>query len=107
MKPLFDESVRVLFRVRFIRVVDILFALAASGVVLFLIARLIFGHHELPELVGFFALTLLLQLWLIMLAFRACYYVLQCRADVNTMVPEAAKLVHAYLGGVPQPPAGQ
>lgn len=107
MKPLFDESVRMLFRVRFIRVVDVLFALAATGLFLFLTIRLVFGRCGVPELVCFLGLDLLLTLWLIMLAFRACYYVLQCRADVNMMVPEAAKLVHAYLGGVPQPPAGQ
>lgn len=97
----------MLFRVRFIRVVDVLFALAASILFLLLAARLVLGHCGVPELACFLGLDLLLTLWLIMLAFRACYYVLQCRADVNTMVPEAAKLVHAYLGGVPQPPAGQ
>ena len=107
MKPLFDESVRMLFRVRFIRVVDVLFALAAAGLGLFLAGRLVFGRCGVPELVCFLVLDLLLLLWLVILAFRACYYVLQCRADVNTMTVEAAKLVHAYMGGVPQPPAGQ
>lgn len=103
MKPIFDDSVRLLVRVKFIRVADLVFASLITTAAIFLLVRIIGGHGGVLEL-GLFCSTLFMfNLWLVALAFRVCYSVLQCRADVNTMVPDAAKLVHAYIGGVPQP----
>jgi hypothetical protein len=103
MKPIFDESVRLLVRVRFIRAVDLIFAASITAAVSVFIARILSGHAGTFELVDLFLVVFLFNSWLVALVFRVCYSVLQCRADVNTMVPDAAKLVHAYIGGVPQP----
>ena len=103
MKPFFDPSVRILLQVRFVRVIDLIFALAYAGLFAAMAIRAILGHVDMTELVLLGLAVLLTQIWTVLLVFRTAYYVLQCRADVNTMTADAAKMVHAYQMGAPPP----
>jgi hypothetical protein len=104
MKPILDESVKVLFRAKLIRVADVVIAaiLLVSGG--WIEVRVATGKFDVAEFIVTLHWMALLGLWGVLLLFRACYYVLQCRADVNMMGPTAARMVHAYLGGAPRPP---
>lgn len=103
MKPFFDQSIHVLLELRFIRAIDIVFA------AMWCIGATIFTTHAIlrPSPSDVYTLMFCLitgQMWSILLIFRTAYYVLNCRADINLMTANAAKLVHAYQLG-PQPPS--
>ena len=101
MKPFFDQSVRTLLELRFIRVIDIIFAVAMSVCAGMFTFRALF-HPEPSDIYLLIFCLVTGQLWTVLLVFRAAFYVLQCRADINLMTANAAKLVHAYQLG-PQP----
>jgi hypothetical protein len=103
MKPFFDQSTRVLFQLRFIRVIDALFAVAIASAISTVVWCALTGHPTAAMGWALFT-SVAFNAWLVLLVFRCAYYTLQCRADINTMTVRAAQLVHAYQLG--PPPAG-
>jgi membrane protein YdbS with pleckstrin-like domain len=97
VRPFFDEQVRALWAVRLVRGIDLAVVLAIAAILTTGFFWAAFGHPTFEGLLALWLLVLLIvQLWLVMLVYRACYFVLMVRADINLVTENAAKLVIRY-----------
>ena len=81
-----------------IKPVDYIFMLALAITWLSMIIYWIVGYPSVYTLfvTGLFT-TVLLQVWCVMLVYRAMYFVLVTRADINLMPVSAARMALAYF----------
>jgi len=104
-KPLIDRQTNAVFEAGLIRGVDMLVAAVIALATLVLCAYWLFATvpNTKTLIAGFAGMQVLLLGWIIMLIYRACYFSLTVKADINTQVEEVAKLVVAYQTGQPIP----
>jgi len=97
MKPLIDARTKALIDTGFISWVDFIACLliGSSAVVLFF--WWLFGSPDVIKVLAcVIGVLLILCVWLIILVFRCCWFVLQTLAELKNMPAHAAKLAVAF-----------
>jgi hypothetical protein len=97
--PLVDGQVAALFKVGFIQPIDVAFLLLGG------LATLIFGVWCLAKggiglqsyVVYFSLINFFGVMWTIILGYRACWFALNTRANLELLPEQAAALLHNYL----------
>ena len=97
--PLVDGTVLAMWKVGFIQPIDgLLLIVGAGSTFTFGIWCLAQGHVTLAAYVVYFSVINLLGLaWVILLGFRACWFSLKTRANLELLPQQAAAVLHNYL----------
>ncbi len=98
-KPIFDEQTKALWKVGYVHIIDFLFLLAfmAAGIAIGVWAAM--GGDLIKIAIAATVVVLATLVWIVVLQFRMCWFVLQVLAAMKTLPADAARLAVQFRAG--------